>query len=29
MVMVVTKHLAGGTEEDHTILEVSHVMLDI
>jgi hypothetical protein len=29
MVMVVTKHLAGGTEEDHTYLAVSHVMVDI
>jgi len=29
MVMVVIKHLAGGTEEDHTILAVSHVMVDI
>jgi len=29
MVMVVTKHLDGGTEEDHTILAVSCVMIDI
>ena len=29
MVMVVTKHLAGGTEEDHTIHGISQVMVDI
>jgi len=29
MFSVVTKDLAGGTEEDHTYLAVSHVMVDI
>jgi hypothetical protein len=29
MLTVVTQHLAGGTEEDHTYVAVNHVMVDI